>query len=162
MNQVRCITLFHNLQICSKVPFMNPMQLGKSWIPLTKITLSLTINHRISSAIALLMHDEMNSASLQIEALDQFHMNASCMVTLCCLRCSVKFERRCFGIHLHGQLKSLWTSLIDLIWLMIVDTMSITNSSNLAKVKFVKVQNNLGVVRNVAKMSQTPTFGSTN
>jgi hypothetical protein len=40
--------------------------------------------------------------------------------------------------------------------------MSITNSSNLAKVKFVKVQNNLGVVRNVAKMSQTPTFGSTN
>jgi hypothetical protein len=48
---------------------MNPMQLGKSWIPL-----SLTVNHRISSTIILLMHDEMHSASLQIEALDQFHM----------------------------------------------------------------------------------------
>jgi hypothetical protein len=44
-------------------------------------------------------------------------------------------------------------SLVDLAWLMIIDTMSITNSSNLAKVKFIKVRNNLSVVRSVAKMS---------
>jgi hypothetical protein len=122
------------------------MQLREFWIPLTKITLSLTVNHRISFAIALLMHDEMNSESSQIETLDQFHMNASCMVTLSCLRCSMKFKRRCFGIHLHGQSKSLWTSLVDLAWLMIINIMNVTNFSNLAKVKFVKVQNNLSVV----------------
>jgi hypothetical protein len=118
----------------------------------------LIINHRISST----MHNEMNSASSQTEALDQFHMNVSCMVTLSCSRCSMKFERHCFGIHLHDQLKNPWTSLVDLAWLMIIDIMNVINFSNLTKMKFFKVQNNLNVVRNVAKMSRTPTFGSTN
>jgi hypothetical protein len=62
--------------------------------------------------------------------------------------------------NLHYQSKSLQTSLVDLAWLMIVGTTSVTNSSNSAKVKFIKVQINSCVMHSVAKMSQVSTFGS--
>jgi hypothetical protein len=96
LNQVWCVTLFQSLQVSTKVPSMNLMQHGRFRIPLVKVTLSLTIDHWISFAIASLMHDEMNSVSSQIEVLDQFHMNVSCMVSLSCLKYSMKFERHCF------------------------------------------------------------------
>ncbi len=103
---VWCVTLFQSLHqwiSCS---------MGKSQIPLAKVTLSLTINHWISFAIASLMHDKMNTTSSQIKVLDQFHMNASCMVTLSCLKYSTKFERHCFSVNLHGRplkaYKLLW------------------------------------------------------
>jgi hypothetical protein len=41
--------------------------------------------------------------------------------------------------NLHGQLESLQTSLVDLAWLMIVSTTSVTNFSKSTKVKFIKV-----------------------
>ncbi len=125
---VWCVTLFQSLHqwiSCST---------GKSQIPLAKVTLSLTINHWISFAIASLMHDKMNTTSSQIKVLDQFQMNASCMVTLSCLKYSTKFERHCFSVNLHGRLESLQTSLVNLAWLMIFGTTSVANSWNLAKV----------------------------
>ncbi len=125
---VWCVTLFQSLHqwiSCS---------MGKSQIPLAKVTLSLTINHWISFAIASLMHDKMNTTSSQIKVLDQFQMNASCMVTLSCLKYSTKFERHCFSVNLHGRLESLQTSLVNLAWLMIFGTTSVANSWNLAKV----------------------------
>jgi hypothetical protein len=117
-----------------RFPSMNLMQHGKSQIPLVKLTLSLTIDHWISFAIASLMHDEMNTTSSQIKVFDQFHMNVSCMVTLSCLKYSVKFKRHCFSFNLHVQPESLQTSLVNLAWLMIFGTTSVTNSWNLAKV----------------------------
>jgi hypothetical protein len=106
------------------------------------------------------MHDEMNRTSLQKEVLDQFHMNASCMVTLSCLNYIMKFKRCYSNVNLHGRLESLQTSLIDLTWLMIVNTTSIANSNlNSTKVKFFKVQNNWSIVHNFVKMSWTPTLG---
>jgi len=62
--------------------------------------------------------------------------------------------------NLHGQSENLQTSLVDLAWLMIVGIASNTNSSKSAKMKFIKIQNNLGVMHSVARMSQIPTFGS--
>jgi len=62
--------------------------------------------------------------------------------------------------NLHGQSENLQTSLVDLAWLMIVGIASNTNSSKSAKMQFIKIQNNLGVMHSVARMSQIPTFGS--
>jgi hypothetical protein len=138
---------------------MNLMQPRRFWILLAKVTLSSTIDHWISYTIASLMHEKMNSASLQIEVLNQFHMNVSCMVTLSCLKYSMKFKRHCFGVNLHGQSESLQTSLVDLAWLMIFGTTIVVNSSNLVKVKFVNVLNNLGVVCNVARMPKLQHLG---
>jgi hypothetical protein len=130
LNQVWCVTLFQRLQrVSTKVPSMNLMQdVVRSRIPLAKVTLSLTINHWISFAIPSLMHDEMNIISSQIEILDQFYMNASCMVTLSCLKYSMKFKRHCFSVNLHGLPKGLQTSLVNLAWLMIFGTTSVANS----------------------------------
>jgi len=118
LNQVWCVTLFQRLRVSTKVPSMNLMQDGRSQIPLARVTLSLTINHWISFAIPSLMHDKMNITSSQIEILDQFHMNASCMVTLSCLKYSTKFKRHCFSVNLHGRPKSLQTSSVNLARLL--------------------------------------------
>jgi len=129
LNQVCCVTLFQRLQqISTKVPSMNLMQDVRSRIPLAKVTLSLTINHWISFAIPSLMHDEMNIRSSQIEIFYQFHMNASCMVTLSCLKYSRKFKTHCFSVNVHGLPKGLQTSSVNLAWLMIFGTTSVANS----------------------------------
>ncbi len=94
-----------------KVLSMNPMQPGKFWIPLAKITFYSIVVHWISSTITSLMHNEMNSTSLQIKVLDQFHMNASCMVTLSCLKYNMKFRRCCSNVNLHG-----WSHMVDDSW----------------------------------------------
>ncbi len=139
------INLFSNIQPSSVrhiIPqlkdlhqgYVNEMQPKRFRTVLVKVTLSSRIDHCMSSTIASLMQGKMNSASSQIEVLNQFHMNVSCMVTLSCLKYSMKFKRHCFGVNLHGWPKSFPTSLVDLAWLMIFGTTTVINSWNLVKV----------------------------
>ncbi len=106
LNQVQCAILFHGLRVSTKFLSMNLVQPRKFQILIANVTLSSIVGHRISFTIASLLHNEMKIVSSHTKNLKQFHMNASCMITLSCSRYRMKFKRCCCDVNFHGQLKN--------------------------------------------------------
>ncbi len=78
----------------------------KSQILLANVPLYSIVGRRISFTIASLLHKEMKIVSLHTKNLKQFHMNASCMVTLSCSTYRMKFKRCCSSVNFNGQLEN--------------------------------------------------------
>ncbi len=65
----------------------------------------------ISLTSELLRHDAMNNASSHSADLNQFHMNASYLVTLSCFTQRMKLRRHYLGVNLDGLFDTTSTSL---------------------------------------------------
>jgi len=107
---VQCILSFHGFHISIGVPFMNVIHIGSSYNCKPIVTLFSNVSHQILFVSASLMHDAMKSASSHNVNFDQFHIKASCMVTLSCFIYRMKFKRFCEGDNFVDLLKQIKVS----------------------------------------------------
>jgi hypothetical protein len=76
---------------------MNPIHPNNFCSCKPNATLSSGVGHQISFISASLMHDAMKGASSHHVNFDQFHIKASCIMTLSCFMYRMKFKRCCEG-----------------------------------------------------------------
>ncbi len=93
-----------------------------------------------------------------IALLFQFHMKASYLITLSCLKNMMKLNKCCSRANLDGHPKVQCGSLVDLARLIMVGTTSCTKFSNSPKLKLVKYLNKFNVAYLVVRMSYTTTL----
>jgi hypothetical protein len=75
-----------------------------------KDTFFSIVGHSISLPNALLMHDVMNDVSSHNVDLNQFHMDASYLMTLSCFMWRLKFKIFYLGVNFNGLLDTINTS----------------------------------------------------
>jgi hypothetical protein len=86
---------------------VKPIQTNNSYDYVPKATLSSSINHQISCANALLMHDVMNNALSHKAKFDQFHMKMSYIMMFSCFMSRIKFKRCCSNIDFDGLFETI-------------------------------------------------------
>jgi hypothetical protein len=87
-----------------------PNAIGKFMKCVPKDTFFSIVGHSISLPNVLLMHDVMNDASSHNADLDQFHMDASYLMTFSCFMWRLKFKIFYLGVNFNGLLDRINTS----------------------------------------------------
>jgi len=80
------------------------------------------------------------------------------IITLSCFMYRMNWNNHYFGFNLVSYLITMWALLVDLAWAWMVKTLSVISSSNLDKLKFIKVLNKTKIAHIVANAFWTPTF----
>lgn len=139
-----------------KVPLINLTQPQNCGSYVTRLCCFLIIDYQTYfMAMEKLMQYIIKMPPSFITFFSQFQMKASYFVTLLCFMYKTKLNKQCFEANLDGCQEMWFNSLMDLTCLMMVRTTSYTNSSNLLKMKLVKVLNKPNITRIVTKTSCT-------
>jgi hypothetical protein len=90
------------------------------------------------------------------ELLNQFHMKTQYMIiTLSCFMYKLKFKRYCLEVNFDNFFDIKKVPFVNLVWVVIVGTTRIINSSNSTRMKSVKLLNNASVTCIVTNISWT-------
>jgi hypothetical protein len=80
------------------------------------------------------------------------------IITLSCFMYTMNWNSHYFGFNLVNHPITMWVLLMDLAWAWMLETISVTSSSNLDNWKFVKKLNRTKIAYIVANTFWTPTF----